>query len=163
MGIKPRWAGPEHRGDEGVASKDIELILARQLGSCLAHPIFLVDADGVLVFYNEPAEPILGRRFDETGEIPLSEWVRLLVPRDKDDQPLAPETLPIATAVREHRPGHCGYRIHGLDGVQRWIEVTAFPLIGQAGRCVGVLAMFWEVPDGDHAVGNSGVPGGAGS
>jgi hypothetical protein len=30
----------------------VELILMRQLASYLATPIFLVDADGTLVFYN---------------------------------------------------------------------------------------------------------------
>ena len=30
-------------------------------------PIFLVDTEGNLLYYNEPAEAILGRRFSETG------------------------------------------------------------------------------------------------
>jgi hypothetical protein len=51
------------------ASKPIQLILARQLASSMATAIMLFDAYGNLVFYNEPAEPILNTRFDETGEI----------------------------------------------------------------------------------------------
>ncbi len=51
--------------------QEIEMILARQLASYLVMPIFVVDPAGTLVFYNEPAEPILGRRFDETGAMPL--------------------------------------------------------------------------------------------
>jgi hypothetical protein len=35
--------------------------------------------------------------------------------------------------------------IQGLDQVRRHIEVTAFPLIGQAGRHLGAVAIFWEV------------------
>jgi len=54
-------------------SKDIEVILSRHLASCLAMPIFIVDPVGNLLFYNEPAELILGRRFEETGEMPASE------------------------------------------------------------------------------------------
>jgi PAS domain-containing protein len=42
---------------------EIEMILMRQLASYLAMPIFIVDPVGNLVFYNEPAESILGRRF----------------------------------------------------------------------------------------------------
>ena len=42
-----------------MAQKDIELILTRQLASYLATPVFIVDAIGTLVFYNEPAEVIL--------------------------------------------------------------------------------------------------------
>jgi hypothetical protein len=48
-----------------AATKPIQLILARQLASCVAAPIMLMDADGTLVFFNEPAEAILNQRFDE--------------------------------------------------------------------------------------------------
>ena len=57
-----------------MAQKAIELILMRQLASSLAMPIFLVDASGNLLFYNEPAEQLLGSRFDETGEMSMTEW-----------------------------------------------------------------------------------------
>ena len=53
-----------------MAQKPIELILMRQLASSLVMPIFLVDTSGTLVYYNEPAEQILGVRFDEIGEMP---------------------------------------------------------------------------------------------
>jgi hypothetical protein len=59
-------------------SKVIQIILARQLASCMATPILLVDAEGTLIFYNEPAEAIMNRRFEETGEIPGDEWNRLV-------------------------------------------------------------------------------------
>ena len=50
-----------------VAQKPIELILARQLATTLAMATFLVDPDGTLVFYNEPAERLLGLRFEIGG------------------------------------------------------------------------------------------------
>ena len=50
----------------------IELILMRQLASHLRVPIFLVDGQGTLLFYNEPAEALLGRRFDEAGEMKMA-------------------------------------------------------------------------------------------
>jgi hypothetical protein len=56
-----------------MAPKAVELILMRQLASYLAMPIFLVDPDGNLLYYNEPAEYLLGRRYDETGEMPLAD------------------------------------------------------------------------------------------
>lgn len=65
-----------------MAQKPIEVILTRQLASSLAMPIFLVDEDGVLVFYNEPAERVLGMRFEETGEMPANEWATLRDPKD---------------------------------------------------------------------------------
>ena len=123
---------------------EIEIILARQLASYLAVPIFLVDPDGTLLFYNEPAEVILGRRFEETGAMPLDEWSEVFQPIDEDGSPLAPSELPIVIALREGRPAHRGFGIHGLDGKLRSIEATSYPLIGQAGRQLGAIAVFWE-------------------
>lgn len=127
------------------SQKEIELILARQLASYLVMPIFIVDTKGTLIYYNEPAEGILGRHFEETGEMPVEEWSTLFKPTDENDKPLAPEALPLVIALTQHRPAHRDMWIEGLDGVRRLIEVTAFPLNGQAERYLGALAIFWEV------------------
>lgn len=123
---------------------DVELILMKQLASYLAMPIFLVDPEGTLVYYNEPAEDLLGKRYDETGEMPLDEWGKIFVPTDRDGAPLAPEELPLAIAVREHRPEHGEISIIGLDGVRRDLAVTAFPVVGVGERELGAVAIFWE-------------------
>ncbi|HYV58316.1 MAG TPA: hypothetical protein VE911_12255 [Candidatus Nitrosopolaris sp.] len=127
-----------------ATQKPIELILARQLASYLAMPIFLVDAAGTLVFYNEPAEGILGRRFDETGEMPASEWAAVFAPADDAGCALPPDKVPLMIAHVERRPVHVCLRIRGFDNVCRQIEATAIPLIAPAGRYVGALAIFWE-------------------
>jgi len=129
-----------------VAQKGIELILARQLASYLAMPIFIVDAAGTLVYYNEPAERILGRRFDETGEMLAAEWATVFVPTDDAGQPIPPERVPLMIAHAERRPAHVHFWIRGLDHVARRIEATALPLVGSGGRYVGALAAFWETP-----------------
>ena len=129
-----------------MAQQEIEIILARQLASYLALPIFLVDPQGTLVFYNEPAEAILGRRFDETGKMPVEEWSSIFEPREEDGTPIPPDEVPLAVAFREERPVHRGLFIRGLDDkVQRYIEVTAIPLLGQLDERLGALAIFWEV------------------
>lgn len=127
------------------SQKEIELILARQLASYLVMPIFIVDPPGNLIYYNEPAEVILGRRFEETGEMPVEVWSTLFKPMDEHGEPLAPESLPLVIALRDQRPAHREFWIEGLDGVRRKIHVTAFPLNGQAERNLGGLAIFWEV------------------
>jgi PAS domain-containing protein len=129
-----------------MAQYPIELILTRQLASQLAMPVFIVDVQGTLVFYNEAAEGILGRRFEETGAMTAIEWAEVFTPRDEAGRPLAPETLPLMIAVRDGRPAHAHFYIHGFDAVDRCIEVTAFPLIGHADRRVGAVAIFWEAP-----------------
>ncbi len=127
--------------------QEVEVILARQLADYLALPIFLVDPDGNLLFYNEPAEEILGHRYAETGPMPALEWATIFRPTDEAGLPLPPEELPLIIALQQLRPAHSEFWIHGLDdGVPRRIEVSAFPLIGQAQRHLGALAIFWEKP-----------------
>jgi PAS domain-containing protein len=127
-----------------VAQKDIEVILTRQLAGYLATPIFIVDREGNLSFFNEPAESILGRRFEETGEMPVDEWSRIFTPRDRAGRLLQPSDLPLVIANVEQRPAYGAFSIEGSDGVQRTIHVTAFPLIGMQDRHLGAVAIFWE-------------------
>ena len=128
-----------------MSQKEIEMILARQLASYLAMPIFIVDPQGTLVFYNEPAETILGCRFEETGEMPVGKWSTIFKPMDEERTPLPPDALPLVIAYTELQPTHRRFLIRGLDNVLRRIESTAFPLIGQAERYLGAIAIFWEV------------------
>ena len=69
-------------------------------------PIFVVDPVGTLLFYNEPAEPILGKRFEETGEMPMSEWLTSFEPTDEGGMPLAPTEDPLAIALAEQSLQH---------------------------------------------------------
>ncbi len=123
------------------------MILARHLASYLAMPIFIVDPDGTLLYYNEPAEAILGRRFAETGEMPVSEWSTVFTPTEDDGTPIAPESLPLVIAMVKRQPAQRRFWICGLDNVLRHIDVTAFPLIGQADRYLGAISFFWEIKD----------------
>jgi PAS domain-containing protein len=127
-----------------MTQREIEVILTRQLASYLTLPIFIVDPDGTLLFYNEPAEAVLGRRFEETGEMPADEWAQIYTATDCDGRPLADDEIPLMIALRERRPVHQRLIIRGLDQVHREIEVTAFPIVGQAGRHLGAVALFWE-------------------
>lgn len=127
-----------------MSQKEVEVILARQLASYLAMPIFLVDPQGTLIYYNEPAEGILGHRYEETGEMPLGVWSRLYSPTDEEGKPFAPEALPLSIALAKRETASAHFWIKGLDGVKRHIEVTAFPLISLADRYLGAMAIFWE-------------------
>jgi PAS domain-containing protein len=129
-----------------MVAHDVELILMKQLASYLAVPIFLVDPAGTLLYYNEPAELLLGLRYDETGEMPLEEWGTVFAPTDRSGMPLAPEDLPLAIAVQQGHPAHGQISITGLDGVARHLSVTALPLVGQSNRNLGAVAIFWEDP-----------------
>jgi PAS domain-containing protein len=129
-----------------MSQQEIEVILSRHLAECLAMPIFIVNPEGDLIFYNEPAEAILGQSYTETGMIPAKEWGAIFQPFDSEGNPIALEDRPLMIALREHHPTHRRLSILDKDGVSREIEVTAFPLIGQAERFLGAIAIFWESP-----------------
>jgi PAS domain-containing protein len=107
-------------------------------------PIFIVNPDGDLIFYNEPAETILGTRYNETGAMPASEWATIFQPVDQEGKPLPPEDLPLVIAITQRHPAHKVFWIRGMDKNMREIEVTALPLVGQADRFLGGIAIFWE-------------------
>jgi PAS domain-containing protein len=129
-----------------MPQQEIEVILARHLAEYLAMPIFIVNQAGDLIFYNEPAEAILGRRYAETGAMPATEWSTVFQPVDREGSLISPDELPLMIALSKHHPAHKSFWIQGLDGVSREIEVTAFPLVGQADRFLGAIAIFWENP-----------------
>jgi PAS domain-containing protein len=128
-----------------MAQREIELVLMRQLASYLAQPILILDANGDLLFFNEPAEAIVGKRFDEIVEIRRGEWRALFKPSDNQGASIKREDLPLTIAIDKRQPAHLRYWIQGLDGVRRKVESTAFPLVGQAGRNLGAVGIFWEI------------------
>lgn len=126
-----------------MTQREVELILVRQLASYLTIPIFVVDPAGTLIFFNEPAEPLIARRFEETEEMPLEEWTAMLLPGDEHGEPLPHDERPLVVALEQRRPSHNQLWITGHAGVRVPISVTAFPIVGQAGRNLGAVALFW--------------------
>ena len=127
-----------------MPEKRVEVILTRLLAGYLATPILLVDPEGTLLFFNEPAEVLLGKRFDETGEMPASAWSALFAPTDRLGLPLPAHEFPLLSALAERRPAHRALWIRGLDGIRRYIDVMALPLIGLEDLSLGVVAALWE-------------------
>lgn len=128
-----------------MAQQPVEMILIRQLAGYLSVPVLVMDPAGTVVFYNEPAERILGVRFEETGRISPEDADRLV--ELSDDPAAGPEEAgrPVAVALRERRPAHARrWLLRRGDRVRLQVEVMAFPLIGQEGQLLGGVAMFWE-------------------
>ena len=111
--------------------------------SNLATPAFLVGPDGTLIFYNEAAAQLLGVGFEEAGPMPAQEWGTRFEPAASDGHELALDELPLLIALKEGRAAHREMRIHALNGEDRTIEVTAFPIVGHEGRS-GAIAIFWS-------------------
>jgi hypothetical protein len=125
----------------------IQIILVRQLAGYLSVPLFLVDQKGNLLFYNEPAEVILGRRFDETGVMPAEVWSAAFTPEDNDGNPIPPEGLPLMITITKQRPAYRRFFIRGLDGTVRQVEVATIPITGLQAEFLGAAALFWEVSE----------------
>jgi PAS domain-containing protein len=125
----------------------IQMILLRQLAGYLSVPVFLVDTRGDLLFYNEPAEVILGRRFEETGPMPAETWATAFRPVDRQGRPVPPEELPLMISVTKRRPAYKRIGIEGMNGVRHQIEIAAIPIIGLQREFLGAVALFWEVED----------------
>jgi PAS domain-containing protein len=126
------------------SQKQLVLILARAFASNLSTPTLLADARGYLVFYNEAAEAVVGRRFSETGEMPLDDWIAAFEPRTADAEPLPAERRPARIALDERRPAHLSYIVTGSDGIERDIEVIALPLFAHTDEFVGIVVIFWR-------------------
>ena len=127
--------------------KSLVLILAREFASQLAMPMFIADAEGNLVFYNEAAERVLGRSFAEAGELSAREWTDAFQPETLEGEPMALDEMPAGVAFLERRPTHGTHRIIGLDGEARTVAVTAFPLLTQRDEPSGLVCIFWEHPE----------------
>jgi PAS domain-containing protein len=124
--------------------KHLVLILAREFATNLATPTLISDHRGRLIFFNEAAEHILGRSFAEMGEAGEG-WTLQFAPRTLDDVPLGPEETPGGRALSTRRPVHEDFRITGLDGVDRDISATVFPLFAHVDELIGVVAIFWDL------------------
>ena len=135
-----------------MSQRPLELILARNLMSALSTPAFLVDQGGVLIFYNEAAGQLLGRRFEEIGKVGPEQWGTMFGPVDSDGAPIPYEELPLVLTIREGRPAHSELRLRSADGIEHEIEVSALPIVTPHGSRGGI-AFFW--PSGEGVGGGS--------
>jgi PAS domain-containing protein len=122
----------------------IEIILNRQLADCLAIPVFITDTAGNLLFYNEPAEEILGKRYEDTGEMPVEEWSTIFKSKDENGVLLAPEELPLVKTLMNQLPYYKTFWIESLQGKTEKISVTSYPIIGRGNVFSGAVALFWR-------------------
>ena len=132
---------------EASSQRPLELILARNLLSSLSTPAFLVNAPGDMIFYNEAAGALLGRRFEEAGAMSAQEWVDVFGPVDEDGKPIPVERQPLTQALRANRPAHARHTIRSLDGAPHVVEVSGLPVIGTGGFH-GAMVFFWIAGEG---------------
>lgn len=129
---------------ERSTQRPLELILARNLLSTLSTPAFLVNQPGDIVFYNEAAGILLGRRFEENGAMSAADWLEAFGPFDEDGNAIPLEKQTLTVALRHNRPGHARVRMRALGSdAKHLVEVSGVPVIGNDGF-LGAMIFMWR-------------------
>jgi PAS domain-containing protein len=127
-----------------VASPGVELILARNLIGGIELAAFIVDPDGIVVFFNDSAGDLLGRRFEEVGRLDRDEWSSEFGPFDEFGQLMPTDSLPLTVALRDGLPANGRFHIRaGGGGDLVEVEVAALPLVTAEGFR-GAIVFFWR-------------------
>jgi PAS domain-containing protein len=131
-----------------MSSQSVELILARNLISGIALAAFLVDPDGVLVFFNEAAGELVGQRFEEVGRLRPEEWSSEFGPFDEFGQLMPRHDMPLTVALRDGLPAHGRFHISVRDGELVEMDASALPL-ATADGFKGAIIVFWRSDSGE--------------
>jgi len=137
-------AGPSVDLASPGGDRPVELLLMRQLASYLRTALFLMGPDETLLYFNEPSEALLGRRFEEVGPLNAEQWSALLHAEDDAGAPIEIEQRPIVVALRRQRPSYKRFAIRGFDGTRHRVEGLGFPLVDCARRQLGAVGIFWK-------------------
>jgi PAS domain-containing protein len=136
--------------------KPLELILARNLLSSISTPAFLVGREGTLLFFNEAAGAMIGRRFEETGTMTADEWTTAFGPFDEIGEAIPYDQHNLTKSLREGRPAHGNFRICVAGNVHQEIAASAIPIVGPDGSS-GAIVIFWPLAADEQEEATAGV------
>jgi PAS domain-containing protein len=123
----------------------LPLIVAREFASNVAVPVFLVDANNELVYYNEAAQIAFGTPFAQPGALRQGDWSERFRPAHPDGSDFPREQLPVVVALENHQPAHGSMQVTAPDGNRVNVEITAIPLWSSPEEFAGVMAIGWMV------------------
>jgi PAS domain-containing protein len=132
-----------------VASQQpLDLILARNLISGIKLAAFLIDPDGVLVFFNDAAGELIGRRFEEVGRLDRDQWNSEFGPFDEFGKLMPTDGMPLTQALRDGLPAHDRFYVSVGEDELLEVEVSALPLTTAEGF-QGAIVGFWRADTGE--------------
>jgi PAS domain-containing protein len=133
-----------------MANQPVELILARNLISGIHLAAFLIDPDGMLIFFNDAAGELIGRRFEEVGRLRREEWSSQFGPFDEFGKLMPTRDMPMTLALRQGLPAHDRFHINVRDEELVEVDVSALPLATAEGF-EGAIVVFWRSDSGEPA------------
>ncbi|MEO5833167.1 MAG: PAS domain S-box protein [Nakamurella sp.] len=157
-GVPVRAAGTVVDVTEVVLAEAVRASQASALGiarhqdallSTLVQGVIVIRADGVITTINEAAASIGGLQADQVeGMTGLGSWWGAV---DEDGVSMAPADLPATRALRDGVTVHQTIGIRGPDGIVRWQDVTAVPILDAAGRPEYVVIGLSDVTEARRA------------
>ncbi len=130
------------------AQRPLELILARNLLCSISTPALLVGEGGTLLFYNDAAGAMLGKRFEDM--LAAADWTSTFGPLDSEGEAIPFEEIPATGALRSNRPYHGHFVVRGAGGTRLQVAASAIPIVGPEGA-TGAIVIFWPVEENDGA------------
>ncbi len=124
-----------------MPNQEIEFILARQLSEFLSSPIAIVDHDGRMIYYNESAEFILGKKFNESGEIESREWDERIYDENKTNI-VKMLDLPFLKVLSGRTIIEGEYWMRSFEEIEQKVRFICIPLVGMAQRELGALVFL---------------------
>ncbi len=122
-----------------MPTQDIEFILARQLAEYLSTPIALIDHDGKMIYYNESAEYILGRKYNESGEIESRDWEDRFFEQEERNQSIKILDLPFIRVLSMRHILQGEYWMRNFEEINQKVLIVSVPLVGLAQRELGAI------------------------
>lgn len=125
-----------------MPNQPIEFILARQLAEYLITPISIVDENGNTIYYNEPAEHILGKKYNEAGDIEFRAWENRFYPVDDKSSPIPLLDVPFINTASNRKIVEGEYWMRNLEEIEQKVMIICIPLVSMGHRELGTLVYF---------------------
>lgn len=124
--------------------KPLEMILARNLLTALSTPALLMDVAGRIIFFNEAAAELVGRRFEETGPMSHEDWRAAVGPFDEHGELIPYSDLPLTEALRAGEAAHTRHFLRPAHGERCEFNVSGLPIVATGGGFRGAMIFFWR-------------------
>jgi PAS domain-containing protein len=118
--------------------------LAREIVQHVPTPMFVLDAVGTLVYFNDAGAKLIGKPYSEIGPIGAAEFGDVLQLTSTSGELLRRRDSPAGIAFFQNRPSHQRVVVTGYDGVRRTVDASAYPLLNERGDNDGIIAVFWQ-------------------